>query len=321
MLPREHRQGEQQSVSKTSNVKRYLDYLRVVRNASAHTLRAVDGDLRDLERFLAARTADYALEDVDPPTMRAYVADLANRVGVRTVNRRLSTLRTFNRWLVREEIRDDSPMQTISNPRQGRPLPDVVPIDTMFALLSAPSPNHAAAKRDLAILELLYAAGLRVSELVALDVGDIDLPQGWVRVMGKGRKARQVPIHSRCIRVLETWLGRRAELFTKKSRSLREKALFLNQRGGRLSDRSVRRILEQAVRRCAAGLHLHPHMIRHAFATHLLDGGVDIRHVQELLGHASLSTTQIYTHVSIDGLVRTYDAAHPRALRKDVEQI
>ncbi|MGM0577199.1 MAG: tyrosine recombinase XerC [Myxococcota bacterium] len=291
----------------------YLEHLRAVRNASKHTLRATEGDLRDLREFLSEHAEGVGPEDVDPVHLRAYVADLAQRVGARTVARKLSTLRGFYRWLVRDGRRDDTPMHGITNPRQGRPLPEPVPVDTMVALLQGPPGDDAASLRDRAIVHLLYAAGVRVSELVGLDVHDVDLDQGWVRVTGKGRKTRRVPIHGRCADALRLWISRRGEALGKGGYTEDHGALFLNQRGGRLTDRSVRRILDREVLRVAAGQHVHPHKVRHAFATHLLDGGVDVRHIQELLGHASISTTQVYTHVGIDRLIRVYDAAHPRA--------
>ena len=291
----------------------YATFLRTVRNASPHTLRAVDVDLRDFEGFLSERANGVDLLAVDPLKMRAYVADLAKRVGARTISRRLSTLRAFFRWLVREGLRDDTPMNSIQNPRQGRPLPEAVPIDTMMDLLKGPVANTPAAHRDRAILQLLYAAGLRVSELVGSDVGSVDLNQQWIRVTGKGRKTRQVPIHGACCDALAAWIPMRSVPLGKGGYVRDHGALFLNQRGGRLTDRSVRRILDRELLRTAAGQHVHPHMIRHAFASHLLDGGVDVRHIHELLGHASLSTPQIYTHIGIDRLVRAYDDAHPRA--------
>ena len=291
----------------------YLTFLRTVKNVSPHTLRATDVDLRDLEAFLDARHSGLTLLSVDPLRMRAYVADLAKRVGSRTISRRLSTLRAFFRWLIRQELRDNTPMNGIQNPKQGRPLPEAVPIDTMMGLLKGPDPKTPAAQRNRAILQLLYAAGLRVSELVGSDVGSVDLVEGWIRVTGKGQKTRQVPIHGACCEALERWIPQRGVFLGKGGYTRDHGALFLNQRGGRLSARSVRRILDKELLRSAAGQHVHPHMIRHAFASHLLDGGVDVRHIQELLGHASLSTTQIYTHIGIDRLVRAYDDAHPRA--------
>lgn len=293
----------------------YLEHLRVVRNQSPHTLRAVRGDLRDAAAFLAAEGSPASLDTIDPSGLRAYVADLAGRVGARTISRRLATLRGWFRWLHAQGLRQDSPMDGLANPRHGRPLPEPVPVDVMLTLLNAPRPSTPPGTRDSALLEVLYAAGLRVSELVGLDLGDVDLVGRWVRVTGKGRKTRQVPLHLRAIEAIGRWTAHRPELLEKASDGAEREALFLNQRGGRLSARSVRRILDREVLRCAAGLHVHPHMVRHAFATHILDGGVDIRHVQELLGHASISTTQIYTHVGIDRLIRVYDDAHPRASR------
>ena len=293
----------------------YLKHLRVVRNASPHTLRATEGDIRDLHRFIESRGQPVALTTIDQRLLRAYVADLSRRLSPRTISRRLSTFRALFTWFIRKGYRADSPMDGISNPKQGRPLPEVVSVDLMMDLLAKPSTDRPAALRDHAIIQLLYAAGLRVSELVSCDVEAVDHQAGWVRVTGKGNKTRDVPVHGACLDALQRWLTVRPQLLKSPSRSDGQSALFLNQRGGRLTARSVRRILDQTVLRTAAGQHVHPHMIRHAFATHLLDGGVDVRHVQELLGHASLSTTQIYTHTGIDRLLRVYDGAHPRASR------
>ncbi|MCB9727625.1 MAG: tyrosine recombinase [Deltaproteobacteria bacterium] len=291
----------------------YIHQLRTLDNASPHTLRAVAGDLRDLADYLARAGVDVAPADVDPPRVRAYVADLAQRTGARTIARRLSTLRGFYQWLVRQGRRDDTPMHGLQNPRQGRPLPESVPVDTMMALLAPPTSDAPAALRDHAILQLLYASGLRVSELCGLDVGDVDTSRGWVRVLGKGRKVREVPVHAQARAAVQRWLAARPGLVARGKGAQPTTALFLNRRGGRLTDRSVRRVLDREVLRVAAAQHIHPHMVRHAFATHLLDGGVDIRHIQELLGHASISTTQVYTHVGIERLIRVYDSAHPRA--------
>lgn len=316
--------------SPSEPVATYLHQLRTLENASPHTLRAVAGDLRDLADYLARAGAAQDPASVDPPRVRAYVADLARRTGPRTVARRLSTLRGFYQWLVRQGRRDDTPMHGLQNPRQGRPLPESVPVDTMVALLTPPAEDTPAAHRDHALLQLLYASGLRVSELCGLDTGDVDLSRGWVRVLGKGRKVREVPVHAQARRAVARWLAARPAVAAKRgagaavgaARTGKDPdadALFLNARGGRLTDRSVRRVLDREVVRVAAASHIHPHMVRHAFATHLLDGGVDIRHIQELLGHASISTTQIYTHVGIERLIRVYDSAHPRASGQHAE--
>jgi len=291
----------------------YVAFLRVIKDASPHTLRATAGDLRDLATFLADRPERRPIDRVDRLDLRAYLASLARRNAARTVSRKLATLRGFYRWLVREGRRDTSPMDGITNPRQGRPLPEVLEVDTVLALLEAPPAGTPGGMRDRALLETLYAAGLRVAELVALDLGDLDLPAGFLRVTGKGRKTREVPIHARAAAVLRRYLDEaRPRLLGQREP---HDAVFLNRRGGRLTDRSVRRVLDQAVLRAATARDVHPHMLRHSFATHLLGSGVDLRVIQELLGHESVGTTQIYTHVGIEHLTKVYDAAHPRARR------
>lgn len=294
----------------------YLTFLRTLRDASPHSLRAVDADLRDLSAFLAERRG--AASEAPPPDLarvdrrevRAYLAHLAGRNAAPTIGRKLATLRGFYRWLVREGRRGDSPMDGITNPRKARKLPETVDLETVVAVLEAPPDDTPAGLRDRAMLELLYASGLRVSELTGLDVRDVDLDSGFVRVSGKGRKTREVPFHARAGRAVARWIAARPAFLGGTEDA---GVLFLNQRGGRLTARSVRRVLDQAVLRCAARRAMHPHLLRHAFATHLLGSGVDVRLIQELLGHASVATTQIYTHVSIDHLTRVYDAAHPRA--------
>lgn len=293
----------------------YLEHLRTLRDVSPHTLRATKSDLTDFERVLVNRNPDALLEDCDRHDVRFYLRDLAGRNSARTITRKLATLRGFYRWLIHDGVRTDSPCDGIQNPRQGRPLPEPVSIDTLLNLLATPKLDEAPGRRDRAILELLYAAGLRVSELTGLDVDDLDCQDRQVRVTGKGRKTRIVPVHRRCVDAIEAILPDRAAFLGKGGYNEDHGAMFLNQRGGRLTARSVRRILDKAVLACAAGQQLHPHQLRHSFATHLLDSGVDLRHIQELLGHASISTTQVYTHVGVDHLVRVYDSAHPRANR------
>lgn len=304
------------AASEPESIEAYLRHLRTVRNASTQTLRAVRADLRDLERFLGESRDPAA---IDGGEARSYVAALTGRVSRRTVARRLATLRGFYRWLLREGRRSDSPMDGIPNPRQGRPLPETVPVDAVMDLLqdatseTGSSPESAKALRDRILVELLYAAGLRVVEVVGLDVDDLDLEAGWVRVRGKGDKTRRVPLHARARRRLREWLARREALRPRRGREEAPRALFPNGRGGRLSARSVRRLVEREARRVGLDQHVHPHRLRHSFATHLLDGGADVRHLQEMLGHARLSTTQIYTHTGIERLLEVYDRAHPRA--------
>ena len=310
----------------TTAVQSWLAHLEHVVRVSPHSLRATRADLADLATFIARqanpdtprRAADAPdapdLAHLDRPTVRAYLADLADRNTPRTMARKLATLRGFFRYLVRVGARPSSPMDGLVNPRQSRPLPEVLDVATTVDLIAGTARGETASNlRDEAFVELLYAAGLRVSEacnltLDALDLGSPDSAR--VRVLGKGRKTRLVPIHARCIAALERWLVARPTLV---SAATEKPWVFLGMRGGRLDERVARRLVETAARAAGLDRHVHPHQLRHGFATHLLDGGADLRDIQELLGHESISTTQVYTHLSLDRLTSIYDAAHPRA--------
>lgn len=292
----------------------YLLHLRTIRNVSAHTLRAVTGDLADFDTFLGSGTTPLAPARATRDHVRAYLVDLSGRNASRTIARKLSTLRGFYKWLQLRDVRSESPVEGIANPKQGRPLPRPVGVDSVLAILSVGDLTRPADLRNRAMFELLYASGLRVGELVGLNLGDVQFDRRQVRVQGKGNKTRIVPVHDRCLVILKSWAAERGVFLGKGGLKADHGALFLNQRGGRLSARSVRRILDATVLRAAATQHLHPHQFRHSFATHLLDSGVDLRHIQELLGHESISTTQVYTHVSVEHLTKVYDRAHPRAL-------
>ncbi len=297
--------------------RRYLAFQRSVRQLSSHTLRALDVDLRDFAGFVEDGWPDAGgIARVDRRIVRAYVAARAKRNSARTVSRKLSTLRGFFKWLIREGDRDDSPIDGISNPRAGRPLPEVVDVQTLLRVLQAPDPDEPLGLRDRALLETLYAGGLRVSELVGLNVTSVDREERLVRVLGKGNKARVVPIHRRATAAIERWLDVRPAIALRAAAADRSDALFLNRFGTRLSARSAGRVLDKAALQGAADRPLHPHLLRHAYATHLLDAGANLRELQELLGHASVATTQIYTHVSVDHLTKVYDAAHPRATER-----
>jgi integrase/recombinase XerC len=286
-------------------VEQFLRYLAVERAASAHTLRSYRTDLADCAAFLASRRLG-TLVDADARTLRAYLAALHERGLARTsIARRLAALRSFFRFLVRRGRARANPAREVATPKLPKTLPAYLPIDESEALLRVVSPVAAASARDRAILELFYATGIRVAELAGLDVEDVSL-RDWreatVRVLGKGRKERIVPVGRQAVEALQTYLGPRGA-----------GPLFLNERGGRLTVRSLHRIVRARAR--AAGLHrrVSPHTLRHTFATHLLDAGADLRLIQELLGHARLGTTQKYTHVSTDRLMKVYDRAHPRA--------
>lgn len=294
-------------------IHQFLEYLALDRDQSPHTVRSYARDLADLLAFLAADDdplADVPHETIEARQIRAFVADMhARGLSAATISRRLSAARAFFRWLGREGLVSENPAAAVKNPRRGERLPDRLDVEDVEAVLEAPDTADPAGWRDRALLELLYAAGLRVSELVALDLDDVSFADRTLRVLGKGRKERIVPFGRKAAEVLRAYL----DAFAARRIATEEEALFLNQRGRRLTDRSVRRILDQAVRRAALLRGVHPHLLRHSFATHLLESGMDLRAIQELLGHSRLSTTQRYTRVSLERILEVYDQSHPRA--------
>jgi integrase/recombinase XerC len=281
----------------------YAVHLAQVERASEHTQRAYLSDLRQLSAFLEERSVpiDKATRD----DLRAFLASRAGANAPSTLARKQAALRAFYEFRVRLGHLADSPARRLAFPRKRASLPNVVGVDDCFALLDAPSTRTAWGLRDRCALELLYGAGLRVSELVGLDLGDVR--GDMLRVIGKGNKERLVPIVEKARIALSAYLGRRSELKPK------SEALLLNRQGGRLTTRSVARNLARYALIAGVRRHVHPHALRHSFATHLLDMGADLRGIQELLGHASLSTTQRYTHVSSERLVQVYEDTHPRA--------
>ena len=291
----------------------FLRYLRVERNASDHTLKSYREDLIAL--------ADYLSDDEDrcpPPRdvsmldLRGYVAALHEAGYAKTtIARRLASLRSFFRFGQREGWVESNPAKPLRNPRKPRNLPHFLSTADVNSLLRAPRADDPLGLRDRAILETLYSAGLRVSELVGVNDGDLDLGQGVVRVRGKGRRERIAPVGSFAVRSLRRWLKVRS-LAADQPQGI-EAPVFVNRFGARLTSRSVARMLEKYLRQTGLDRRTSPHTLRHSFATHLLDRGADIRSVQELLGHKSLVTTQIYTHVSTASLRAAYEKAHPRA--------
>ena len=291
----------------------FTTYLRDERNVSPHTLRAYE---REIARFVSFATAEMACarpQEVAPATVRAYLANLhQSRLARVSMQRALAALRTYFRFLGREGVVTANPARTVPTPRAPKPLPQVAAAGDLATLLDA-IPDTAPGRRDRAALELLYGAGLRASELVALDLDDVDLGARLLRVMGKGAKERIVPFGRAAADALRRYLGDRAAWRAAAKEAGTGEPLLVNQRGGRLSDRSLRRILDSAVVAAATSLKLHPHALRHAFATHLLEAGMDLRAIQELLGHASLATTQRYTHLDLEHLLLSYRKAHPKA--------
>lgn len=296
------------------SIQRFVEHLAQDRDQSLHTVRCYQADLQDLASFLAEQWAGGRRRvdprAVDAAAIRAWVADMHGRgLSGATIGRRLSAARSLFKWLAERHEIKVNPAAAVPSPKRTVTLPDRLDVDDVAAILEAPDAATMPGARDRAALELLYGAGLRVSELTALDVDDVTFADRTVRVLGKGRKERIVPFGRKAADALARYVKTAAPLRARTE----EAALFLNLRGGRLTDRSVRRILNQAVARAALVRGVHPHVLRHSFATHLLESGMDLRSIQELLGHASLSTTQRYTAVDAAGLLAAYSRAHPRA--------
>lgn len=304
-------------------LKSFLAHLQFNRNVSPHTVRAYESDISQFLAFVAVdrgtQVSKLSPKDVNPTTVRTYLAELGSRGNARSsMARKLSGLRTFLRYLRREGILDEDPSALAVSPRREQTLPAHLSEDEMTRLLEMPSNANPLGCRDRAILELFYASGLRLSELVGLEVEDVNLRGRLVRVMGKGRKERMVPFNQATEAAIRAWLTHRAALVADrgpKTEDRRQKndPLFVNYRGTRLSTRSVDRLVRRYVSQCSTRFGISPHALRHSFATHLLQRGADLRTIQELLGHARLSTTQRYTHVNAAQLIEVYRRTHPKA--------
>jgi len=301
-------------------IDRFIDYIRSQRGYSEHTVRSYRTDLIGFSDFLSDRRAlggdekaSVEMSDIDYIDVREYLGSLFGRYNRTTIARKLSAIRSFFYFLERDGLSDGNPAADVSTPRQGKYIPAHLPVDDMFRLLKGPDRTTPSGLRDLAIIEVLYSCGIRVAELAGLNMSDIDFDQRLVRVIGKGDKERIVPIGRKALKSVKDYLEAIIP-WRKKIRDSETKSvpIFINYRGGRLSTRSIGSIIKRYVRGCGLMANITPHSLRHTFATHLLDGGADLRSVQELLGHVSLSTTQRYTHVSLDKLMEVYDKAHPR---------
>jgi len=293
-------------------IHQFIHYLSAEKNASPHTCRGYQRDLEEFEDFLKrSRTSlspEGAIEmgKVDRLDIRKYLSFLHRKNKKSSIARKLSTLRSFFKYMVKEQLTPSNPAKTVSTPKVEKFLPTTLTVDEAFRLMESPATNGRL--RDRAILELLYSSGLRVGELVGLNLSHLDLDLGIVKVMGKGRKERIVPVGLKAVQALKAYLQERGILEGKEP-------LFVNSRGGRLTDRSVGRLVKKYTKRSGIFRKVSPHSLRHSFATHLLDAGADIREIQEMLGHASLSTTQRYTHLSLGHLMEVYDKAHPRSFK------
>ena len=293
----------------------FLDYIRSQRGYSHNTVRSYEIDLRQFINYLEENnigTEDFAT--IDFRMIRGYLGGLYKRYKKTTISRKLSAIRSFFYYIERNGLNEGNPAADISSPKQGNYIPEYLNVDDMFRLLETLKPETPLEARNLAIIELLYSCGIRVSELTGLNVSDIDFNQNLARVIGKGNKERIVPAGKKALRAVKNYLESTHDLRKKIRNTWQpgEEPLFLNFKGGRLSSRSVSTIIKKYVTECGLVSDITPHSLRHTFATHLLDSGADLRSVQEMLGHVSLSTTQKYTHVTLDKLMAVYDKAHPR---------
>jgi len=297
------------------SIDRFIESLAAEKGYSAHTLRAYRHDLEELADYMAgdaahpshdSRRLALRVDQVDDLQLRGYLASLHGRNRKTTIARKLASVRSFFRHLHRLGLVVDNPAESLPTPKHGKPIPNYLSVDDMFRLLNAIPSDDILGLRNRAILETLYSGGVRVSELASLDVADVDLQRGAMRVLGKGNKERIVPIGQKAVDALRDYRSALAGVVGDNG------ALFLNKNLGRLTTRSIARVVDKFARACGLQISVSPHALRHSFATHLLDAGADLRSVQELLGHRSLSTTQRYTHVSIDRLMAAYDKAHPR---------
>ncbi|PYT07475.1 MAG: tyrosine recombinase XerD [Acidobacteria bacterium] len=307
----------------TREIARFIEHLRSERRVSPHTVRSYACDLRQFRQFLQEYEPEASRFPRSTSTLavRGFLAHLHGR-GISRVSaaRKLATLRSFFRFLRQDRGWQENPAGPVRTPKMPRRLPRLLTVDEARVVVEAPSGcdptsrgGRVALTRDRALLEMLYATGLRVGEIVGLSLDDVDLSGRSVRVLGKGGKERIVPFGKPAERALRGYLLESGPLRERRGSRRDPLALFLNMRGGRLTDRAVRMIVDRYIRRAAIGRKLSPHALRHSFATHLLDRGADLRSIQELLGHSSLSTTQRYTHLGIEQILRVYREAHPRS--------
>ncbi|HEV8341991.1 MAG TPA: tyrosine recombinase XerC [Candidatus Binatia bacterium] len=297
-------------------IEQYGLYLKTERNVSPHTLRNYLSDLRQFHQFLVREEICkdkelFAFQVIDRHTIRKYLAVLAGTCSKSSVGRKLAALRSFFRYLLKEQHITGDPLSLFSSPKQEKTLPAFLSVDEAFHLLGSIQGNGFLPVRDRAILEVFYSTGIRVSELVGLDWDDIDFSLGIVRVVGKGSKERIVPIGAIALQALRDYGAEQQKRLRRTTKGAQP--VFINHRGNRITTRSVARIVEKHLKASGILARIGPHGLRHTFATHLMNSGADLRVIQELLGHASLSTTQKYTHVNLDQLTAVYDKAHPRA--------
>ena len=292
---------------------RFKDYLSSERNYSRNTLRAYTTDMGEFFRILKendvldTKSDDSALASLDENAVRFYIARLHKSNMKSSISRKLATVRIFFEFLTKNGYMPNNSARLVPTPKNEKKLPNFLTVDEVIKLIDTPGFDKPLETRDGAMLELMYSSGLRVSELVGIDLRDIDLESSTIKVLGKGNKERMVPMGSKAVSRLRLYLSKRLDLKPK------NEALFVNSRGGRLTVRSVDRIIRKYALLSGIPKNVSPHVLRHTFATHLLGGGADLRAIQAMLGHESLSTTQRYTHTSIEKIMEIYDKTHPRA--------
>lgn len=301
-----------------ASLEQFLQHLKYERNVSPHTLRNYASDLEQFRLYILRfeKREDIPVANIDRLTIREWMSTLhAADKKKASVARKLASLRTFFQFLIREGKLETNPAKLVATPRIERKLPNHLSMEDAVRFIETPNVNTDLGRRDRAMIEFLYATGIRVSELVGIDLSDIDLRERLVRVTGKRKKQRIVPFHEHALDALMHYLEKTRPVFLNECPPAErdERAVFLHRRGGRITTRSVGRMIDKYIKQCADLHSISPHSLRHSFATHLLDSGADLRDIQELLGHARLSTTQIYTQVSMEKMIEVYDKAHPKA--------
>lgn len=298
-------------------ISQFLQHLKYERNVSPHTLRNYASDLEQFRQYLfnVEKRDDFPVDVIDRLTIREWMASLHDDHKKTSVARKLASLRTFFQFLVREGKLESNPAKQVATPRIEKKLPNHLSMEDAVRFIETPDVNTDLGRRDCAILEFLYATGIRVGELVGINLADVDFRERMVRVTGKRKKQRIVPFGEPAAAAVENYLRETRDRFLAEAPETDRdpNALFLHRRGGRLTTRSVGRMIDKYIKQCADIHNISPHSLRHTFATHLLDSGADLRDIQELLGHARLSTTQIYTQVSMEKMIEVYDKAHPKA--------
>ncbi len=297
-----------------AHISAFEEYLRHEKNASEHTLTNYLNDLRQFQEFLGARKhGQDDVKSIDHRVIRHFLSFLhQRRYKKSSIGRKVASLRAFFRFLHRERVVEVNPAKIVATPKAEKKHPRFLTVDDAFRLMEAPDEKTLQGLRDKAILEVFYASGVRISELAGLNEEDVDLGIGLMKVLGKGKKERIVTLGSHATQAVQNYLKAKEVLPAEQKKT----PMFLNRYGKRLSGRGIRRVVEKYVNQAVISNRISPHGLRHSFATHLLDGGADLRSIQELLGHVSLATTQKYTHLSMDKLMEVYDRTHPRARKK-----